>query len=341
MSALTVQRENKAKDIVSAKIKQIEVLTGDKKKASAYGSALMNLASNRNLTDCSVESVLDVGFQIVQAGLNPNPLFGQAYVVPFKIKGKNGNPDFTVAQLNIGYKGWISLGYRNGWVFRAVPVYKCDDFDIEFGGFEDVIHLKPNFDERDESNGNWVHKNLIGVVVYAKDAKETIFTEFVSFKKLEKMRMKSQNQNNPDKLDHIWLDWAEEMYKGKAIKSVVTRLPINDQIMEMAQKEDEPLRATTVEATPSQQQPVKQIDLNLMAQTPPAQDAELVPEKEASQKDNLFFFFSSRGVKNDEMVEFLKWAKVYSDDEESIKTFLSDMSGAEAMLEQFFENRGE
>lgn len=331
-SQVIVQRENEAKGIVSAKIKQIEVLTGDKKKASAYGSALMNLASNRNLTDCSVESILDVGFQIVQAGLNPNPLFGQAYVVPFKIKGKNGKSDFTVAQLNIGYKGWISLGYRNGWVFRAVPVYKCDDFDIEFGGFEDVIYLKPNFDERDESNGNWVHKNLVGVIVYAKDAKETIFTEFVSFKKLEKMRMKSQNQNNPDKLDHIWLDWAEEMYKGKAIKSVVTRLPINDQIMEVAQKEDEPLRSISAEPVQANQS-APQIDLNAMV------SQKQIEQKEPTPQDHLFQFFKSRGITNNEMVDFLQWAKVYSDDQESINKFLSDQSGAEAMIETFFEER--
>lgn len=327
MSALTVQRENEAKSIISAKMKQIEVLTGDKKKTSAYGSALLNLASNRNLTSCSVESILDVGFQIVQAGLNPNPLFGQAYVVPFKIKGKNGGSDFTVAQLNIGYKGWISLGYRNGWVFRAVPVYKCDDFDIEFGGFEDIIHLKPDFDARDESNGDWVHKNLVGVIVYAKDAKETIFTEFVSFKKLEKMRMKSQNQNNANKLDHIWLDWAEEMYKGKAIKSVVTRLPINDQIMEIIHEEDKGFKIETVEATPIQQP----VDLNAMLQS--TQQKEV---KEPTPKDNLFEFFQSRGIKNDEMVEFLKWAKVYTDDEESIAKFLDDRAGSEALLETFF-----
>ncbi len=144
-------REQQAREIKSHKSKQILVLTGkDQKKATVFTSALVSMANNPNLMNCSVDSILNVGFEIVQAGLNPNPLFGQAYVVPFK----------GSAQLQIGYKGWIALGYRHGWRFKAVPVYKCDDFKLEFGGFEDIIHLEPNYDERDESAGEWVRETV-------------------------------------------------------------------------------------------------------------------------------------------------------------------------------------
>jgi recombination protein RecT len=241
-----IKREDEAKVILKDKIKQIELLTGDKQKASKFGSALVQLSQNNNLKDCSVQSILDVGFQIVQAGLNPNPLFGHAYVVPFKIKGKDGKPDFTVAQLQVGYKGYIQLGYRSGWRFKAVPVYKCDEFDYKFGGFEDEILLEPNYEKRNEDSGDWVFKNMIGVIIYAKDKHDYISTEFVPFKKLEQLRQKSQNQVK-GKLQYIWLEWAEEMYCAKALKHVVTRLPIEDEVKEMIISENQPF---TIDAKP-------------------------------------------------------------------------------------------
>lgn len=257
-SNLLIERENQAKEIVRTKMKQINVLVGnDEKKASKFGSALVQLSQNKNLTDCKIDTVIDVGFQIVQAGLNPNPLFGQAYVVPFKIKGKNNKPDFTVAQLQVGYKGYIQLGYRAGWKFKAIPVYKCDDFEYKFGGFEDEISLIPNYDERNEDSGNWIFSNLVGVIVYAKDKDDYIVTEFVPFKKLEKLRLKSQNQVK-DKLQYIWLDWAEEMYKAKALKYVVTRLPIEDDVTELVTKEDEVYRIEDIAPAPQRQEQNKQ-----------------------------------------------------------------------------------
>jgi len=234
-----IKREEEAKVIIGKKVKQIELLTGDTVKASKFASALVQLSQNNNLKDCKVDSILDVGFQIVQSGLNPNPLFGHAYVVPFKIKGKNNNPDFIVAQLQIGYKGYIQLGYRAGWRFKAVPVYKCDTFSIEFGGFEDIISLTPDYEKRNEDSGDWVFKNLVGVIIYAKDKSDYVSTEYIPFKKLEQLRQKSQNQVKV-KLQYIWLEWAEEMYKAKALKYVIDRLPIEDEVKEVLIKENEP-----------------------------------------------------------------------------------------------------
>ena len=241
MASSVKVRENEAKSLVAQKIKQIEVLTGSKKKASAYASSLMTLANNKNLKNCSVESILHVGFEIIQAGLNPNPIFGQAYVVPFK--SKYGE----VAQLQIGYKGQIALGYRAGWIFKAVPIYQCDDFSLEFNGFEDIIHLKPNYEERNSEDGAWVYKNLVGVIIYAKDKLGNIFTEFVDFKKLEKIRVKSANQK-AGQLSYIWLEWAEEMYKAKALKYVITRLPITEDVQGVILKEDEAYTQKPVKA---------------------------------------------------------------------------------------------
>lgn len=325
MSNILHQRETEAKSIVKQKMRQIEtLLKSDKAKASAYASALVSLASNKNLRNCSVESIVGVGFEVVQAGLNPNPIFGQAYVVPFRTK--NGE----VAQLQIGYKGWLTLGARHGWKFRPVPVYRCDEFSIEFGGFEDTISLGPNFDDRDESDGNWVHQNLRGVVVYAKDPSGEIFTEFVPFKKLEKIRLKSQNQKSGDRLDHIWLEWAEEMYKAKAIKYVITRLPITEQMMEAAVKENEP------HLVGSNVTDVETVDLNqIAAKQPPADhdpDTGEVTEKvKPSRVSSHFSSMIRAGVKRSDLSAFVEWAGITDENIDDV------MKNIEGLAKRFYD----
>ena len=239
-------REQQARALVGSKMSQISTIVGnDKAKASVFASAIANMANDYGLRNCSVESIVNTAMQIVQIGLNPNKLFGQAYVVPFKLK--NGG---ETAQLQIGYKGLISLGMKNGWKFRAVAVYDCDDFSLEFNGLDDKIHFAPNYDERSDDDGDWVFSHLVGVIVYAKDSNDNVFSEFVSKKKLEKLRLKSQNQSKKDKLEYIWLDWAEEMYKAKALKYVASRLPINDRLAEAVSAEDEPITKQEVTQAP-------------------------------------------------------------------------------------------
>lgn len=226
-------REQDARALVGSKMSQISTIVGnDKAKASVFASAIVNMANDGNLRNCNVESIVNTAMQIVQIGLHPNKLFGQAYVVPYK----------GIAQLQIGYKGLISLGYRNGWKFRAVSVYACDRFKQNFGGIKDEIIFDPNYDERDETNASWVFANLKGVLVYAVDKQGAEFSEFVSKKKLEQLRTTSPNQNK-EGLSGTWANWAEEMYKAKAIKHVASRLPINDSLAEALSLEDEPIRA--------------------------------------------------------------------------------------------------
>ena len=324
-----IVREQEARSIVSARAKQISVLVGkDEAKTSKFMSALVQLSQNKNLIECKVDSIVDVGFQIVQAGLNPNPLFGQAYVVPFKLKS-----GFTVAQLQVGYKGYIQLGYRAGWKFKAVPVYKCDNFDYKFGGFEDDIVLEPNYEARNEDDGNWIFKNLVGVIVYAKDKDDYIVTEFVAFKKLEKLRLKSQNQVK-DKLQYIWLDWAEEMYKAKALKYVVTRLPIEDDVQELISSEDNVHRIENVQSPAPREPEIQNInDINSL-KNKPAQtiDVEVSAPKELAPKELITKELMNRGLTQEEAG---KWCYGKSDD--IFNSYLNDPASIDSILEEIRE----
>ena len=336
-------REQDARALVGSKMNQISTIVGnDKAKASVFASAIVNMANDGNLRNCNVESIVNTAMQIVQIGLHPNKLFGQAYVVPYK----------GVAQLQIGYKGLISLGMKNGWKFRAVAVYKCDEFEIEFNGLEDKINFKPNYDERSDDDGDWVFNNLVGVIVYAKDSGENVFSEFVSKKKLEKLRLKSQNQTQKDKLANIWLEWAEEMYKAKALKYVASRLPINDRLAEAVSLEDEPIRAeqnapkietkatqNLNELLSSSEKPNSSVGAK-NSQTEEAEYIEAAPVEveiatvkenltvEPMPLDRLQSELMKRGVSEDEAEKLL--ARVSPDE---AKAYLADPNSIDALME--------
>ena len=325
-------REQDARALVGSKMSQISTIVGnDKAKASVFASAIVNMANDGNLRNCNVESIVNTAMQIVQIGLHPNKLFGQAYVVPYK----------GVAQLQIGYKGLISLGMKNGWKFRAVAVYKCDEFEIEFNGLEDKINFKPNYDERSDDDGDWVFNNLVGVIVYAKDSGENVFSEFVSKKKLEKLRLKSQNQTQKDKLANIWLEWAEEMYKAKALKYVASRLPINDRLAEAVSLEDEPIRAeqsapkieTKVtqnlnELLSSSEKPNSSTDEEFIEAAPV--EVEIDVNEDVLPLDALQSELMKRGASEDEAEKLLgrvspDEAKAYLADPNSIDALMDDL----------------
>ena len=215
----------------------MKAVNGDVAKASTFQAAILNMLTDQNLAECSVESIIKNAINIIQLGLNPQKTFGQAYIVPFgSAKDDNG---FKQAQLQIGYKGFIAIAYRNGWNFRAIAVYKCDKFSIEFNGLSDKIVYKANYEKQNNEDSKWVWENLRGVIVYARDSKGAEFSEFVPFAKLEKLRLKSQNQKNPNELTFIWAQWAEEMYKAKALKYVATRLPITENMAQAISMENE------------------------------------------------------------------------------------------------------
>lgn len=334
-------REQDARDLVKSKMSQISTIVGnDKAKASVFASAIVNMVNDGGLRNCSPESIVNTAMQIVQIGLHPNKLFGQAYVVPYK----------GVAQLQIGYKGLISLGYRNGWKFRAVSVYACDRFKQNFGGIKDEIIFDPNYDERDETNASWVFANLKGVLVYAVDKQGAEFSEFVSKKKLEQLRTTSPNQNK-EGLSGTWANWAEEMYKAKAIKHVASRLPINDSLAEALSLEDEPIRA---EQSAPEIQTKATANLNDLvnssekpnssvgaknSQTKEAEFIEAAPveveidvNEDVLPLDALQSELMSRGASEDEAEKLLTRvspdeARAYLDDPNSIDALMEDLRG--------------
>lgn len=105
--------------------------------------ALSALNATPKLKECSQMSFLGALMNAAQLGLEPNTPLGQAYLIPFKNKGK------LECQFQIGYKGLIDMVYRNENIqtVQAQCVYENDEFEYELGLEPKLIH-KPALTDR-------------------------------------------------------------------------------------------------------------------------------------------------------------------------------------------------
>ena len=83
---------------------------GDPDRARRFVAAISSaVAVNPSLQECDAGTVLTAALLGESLNLSPSPQLGQYYMVPYKDK-KRG----TVAQFQIGYKGYIQLAERSG-----------------------------------------------------------------------------------------------------------------------------------------------------------------------------------------------------------------------------------
>ena len=107
--------------------------------------ALSALNTTPKLAECSQMSFLGALMNAAQLGLEPNTPLGQAYLIPYKNKGR------LECQFQIGYKGLIDMVYRNENIqtVQAQCVYENDDFQYELGLDPKLVH-KPALKDRED-----------------------------------------------------------------------------------------------------------------------------------------------------------------------------------------------
>lgn len=316
MSAVVNQRDAQIQEGLKAKQQMVKsLMEGDISKANKFIATAVKVACDYKLKDCNPNSIIDACITVAQLGLDLNPVLSHAYLVPFK-----GN-----IQLIVSARGYNALLARTGWKLKTYIVNDDDDFDYNIDGFTETVRYKRNLDG---DGGSFKY-----AVAIAQSPDGELYVEVMNAKQIEKHRKVSSNQS--EKPSGVWAQWFDEMAMKTVAKKLVKKLPIGEDMAYAVDADDKTIE--TVEATPTQKTTVSDLNSMLPQQKPESTDVEVVE----TPKDKLFYFFKSRGIKSNEMVEFLKWAKVYTDDEESINKFLSDQSGAEAMIEQFFESKGE
>ncbi|MGL5330176.1 MAG: recombinase RecT [Peptostreptococcaceae bacterium] len=100
--------------------------------------ALTAFSNNPKLQVCEPISFIAAMMESAQLGLEPNTPLGQAYLIPYKVKGVDK------VQFQIGYKGLLELAQRSGKIktLYAHEVRENDEFDIDYG-LEQTLTHKP------------------------------------------------------------------------------------------------------------------------------------------------------------------------------------------------------
>jgi len=219
MNNQLAQRKSELAPFVLGSRNQITSLLEDKKKADKFIAAAMVIACDKSLSNCSPDSITQALVGVAMADLSIDKNLGQCYLIPY------GNS----VQLQIGYKGFVQLLFRAGWLVKSFPVFDCDTFSIEFDGWDNKVKFIPDIDSRDEGNKKWCYENLRGIYVVSRhsDTKDE-YSLFVSKQVIEKLRMTSQSQKNVKQPTGVWSDWYVEMAQAKAVKKLAKTLPLGD-----------------------------------------------------------------------------------------------------------------
>lgn len=181
--------------------------------------ALRALRTTPKLMDCTIDSLFGAVVSCAQLGLEPNTPQGHIYLIPFENRRKG----ITEVQIVIGYKGLVDLARRSGEIetIAARVAYKGDDFSIEYGTTDSIVH-KPKIDGDAGTP--------IGVYAVAKLKGGGYQFEWMSVSQINQIRDGSQGYKTAvrfNKTDTPWISNWEEMAKKTVIRRLCKYLPMS------------------------------------------------------------------------------------------------------------------
>lgn len=123
--------------------KLVNSTLGDPKKAERFTAAIISsVAVNPALQECEGSTILSSALLGESLSLSPSPQLGHYYIVPFKKKGKNKEPDTKVATFQLGYKGYIQLAIRSGQ-YKTINVINVKEGEYVY---HDLLTEEVKFD---------------------------------------------------------------------------------------------------------------------------------------------------------------------------------------------------
>ena len=191
---------------------------------------LTAMNSTPQLCECTQESFLGAMMQAAQLGVEPNTPLGQAYILPYKNKGK------MEAQFQLGYKGLIDLAYRSEEVtiIQAHVVHKNDVFEFEYGLDPKLKHVPATGDRGEPTYVYAMYKTKSGGMGF----------EVMS---MDDARKHGQRYSKSFKSDYSpWQTNFEEMAKKTVLKKVLKYAPMKSDF-KRALSTDETIKDELVE----------------------------------------------------------------------------------------------
>ena len=192
--------------------------------------AMTTLQKNPGLLKCTQSSVLGSLMEAAQLGLQVDGMLGQAYLVPFNNKYKDGagvERWRMECQLIVGYKGYMVLARNSGEVshFAGRCVYDNDLLEIEEGLEPKLKYISAKVQpplEKDEK----LDDHIIGAFAVCKFKDGTTSFVFLWKWQIERFRHMSKAPNSK-----MWREFYPEACEKTAMRRLSKYLPLSAEIM--------------------------------------------------------------------------------------------------------------
>lgn len=189
---------------------------GSPAKAARFVTAITSAVStNPALAECEASTIVSAGLLGETLNLSPSPQLGQYYLVPFKDK-KNKR---TVAQFQLGYKGYIQLAIRSGQ-YKKLNVLPIKDGElISFNPLEEEIQVQLIEDEEQRENTPTI--GYYAMFEYINGFKKALYW---SRAKMESHAQKySMGYASDRKNGTAWTFWSKD-FDGMACKTMLRQI---------------------------------------------------------------------------------------------------------------------
>lgn len=234
-AALATRRDNGgvATNTIADKIRGMEVqfqaaMPRGAEATQLVRDALTAMRMTRNLDKCEETSVLGSLMTCAQLGLRPGVL-GHAWLLPFY----DGRSKGYKAQLVIGYQGLIELAHRSGKIASLIArtVYEGDDFDVDYGLSDNLIH-KPNLFREEEG---------VPIAYYAIVKFQGGGHAFYVMSHPQMLRYRDKNataKNREGKVFGPWVDHFESMAHKSVIRQLAKYMPKSTELAQALAADD-------------------------------------------------------------------------------------------------------
>lgn len=215
-NALATRRENGgvATNSIADEIRGMEkqfqlAMPKGAEAAQLIRDALTALRTTKNLAKCERTSVLGSLMTCAQLGLRPGVL-GHAWLLPFW----SGKDRCHKAQLVIGYQGLIELAHRSGKISSLIArtVYSNDDFDVDYGLADSLVHNPNLFGDRGDP-----------IAYYAIAKFTTGGHAFMVMTHQEMLAYRQEHATAKDRDGKVFGPWIDN-FEGMAHKTCVRQL---------------------------------------------------------------------------------------------------------------------
>jgi recombination protein RecT len=187
--------------------KRLEDLLG--KRKDKFVSALLQLSQMSNLAKCEPTSILNAAITAATLDLSISPSIGEAWIVPFWDKHSRT----TLAQFQLGFKGFIALGHRTGkYVRMKAPAIDATQFQY-FDPIEEKVHADFSIEPSGEIAG------YMGEIRLSNGFKKVVW--WPKEKLIEHAKTYSQTFKKSGK--GLWLTHFDRMATKTVIKLLIDR----------------------------------------------------------------------------------------------------------------------